>query len=159
MPLLLNLRHLERHPLSLKGELTAQEMELETLDDMIQAPHPLAYDLVIEKLEQSVLVRGRLGMALVCQCVRCLKSFTHRIDLRDWTCHIPLHGEEKAAVENDCVDLTPYLREDTLLAFPQRPLCGSGCGGLTYARQREKEGTAGESPVSSAWAELNKLKL
>jgi uncharacterized metal-binding protein YceD (DUF177 family) len=80
--------------------------------------------------------------------------------LENWTCHIPLQGEDKATVVNDCLDLTPYLREDILLAFPLHPLCGSDCSGLAYPPMtKKKSSTGGSAPVSPAWAELNKLKL
>jgi len=36
---------------------------------------------------------------------------------------LPLEGEEKTPVDNDCVDLTPFAREDMLLEFPQHPVC------------------------------------
>ena len=36
----------------------------------------------------------------------------------------------QVAIENDCVDLTPFVREDILLEFPQHPLCKPDCGGL-----------------------------
>jgi uncharacterized metal-binding protein YceD (DUF177 family) len=58
------------------------------------------------------------------------------------------------------VDLTPYVREDMLLEFPQYPLCKPDCRGL------EKPGTGGakdpggkDELIPSAWAELDKLKL
>ena len=41
-------------------------------------------------------------------------------------------GDDKALVVNDCLDLTPYVREDILLALPLHPLCGSDCGGLEF---------------------------
>ena len=53
-----------------------------------------------------------------------------------WIADLPLVGEEKVAVDNDCVDLTPYLREDILLAFPQHPLCEPDCRGLPKAPQK-----------------------
>jgi uncharacterized metal-binding protein YceD (DUF177 family) len=159
MPLRFNLRHLEHKSLVLQGELSPEEMELATLDELIQVPRPLQYHLEVERLEDSVLVRGRLSIVLACECGRCLKPYDHPLVLDNWTCHLPLEGEDQVDVVNDCVDLTPYLREDILLAFPLHPLCGSDCGGLSYPPQKMK-GTAGEPmPVSSAWAELNKLKL
>jgi uncharacterized protein len=160
MPLLFNLRHLVRDNLTLQGELTAEELDLAALDELIHAPRPLAYDLEIEKMEDSVLVEGSLGIVLDCECARCLKPYTHPVVLENWTCHLPLKGEDKAEVINDCVDLTPYIREDILLAFPLHPLCGSNCGGLTYSPQDKDRGPGGDAQlVSSAWAELNKLKL
>jgi uncharacterized protein len=159
MPLLINLRHLEHKSLVLTGELSAAELELETRDELIRMPRPLRYELELERLDDGVLVRGRLNVLLACECARCLKAFDHPIVMENWACHLALSGEEKVEVVNDCVDLTPYLREDILLAFPLHPLCGSDCGGLSYPPQKKKD-PAGESmPVSSAWAELNKLKL
>jgi uncharacterized metal-binding protein YceD (DUF177 family) len=91
-----------------------------------------------------------------------LKPFRHQIELSGEIHQLALEGEEKAEVANDCVDLTPYLREDILLEFPQHPVCKSGCRGLP-ARLDDKPENAGREARaeadSSAWAELNKLKF
>jgi uncharacterized metal-binding protein YceD (DUF177 family) len=64
------------------------------------------------------------------------------------------------AVINDCVDLTPYLREDIFLAFPQHPLCGLQCDGLAKPQKDVKSGGAGgPGAAASVWAELDELKL
>jgi uncharacterized metal-binding protein YceD (DUF177 family) len=96
-------------------------------------------------------------MILDCQCVRCLKSFQHRLVLADWTCHVPLAGEDRAPVDNDCVDLTPFVREDMLLEFPAHPLCKPDCAGLKKGQARKTGGR--DAAASAAWAELDKLKL
>jgi uncharacterized protein len=159
-PLLVNLRQLEHKSLTLQGELTAEELELDPLDPLIRTPRPLAFDLEVERIDNNLLVKGRLNLLLACECARCLKPCDHPVALEDWTCLIPLTGEEQAAVINDCVDLTPYVRDDILLAFPLHPLCGDDCGGLTYPPKHKTPGAGGESvSASSAWAELNKLKL
>jgi uncharacterized metal-binding protein YceD (DUF177 family) len=75
-----------------------------------------------------------------------------------WTAHFPLVGPEKGPIHNDLADLTPQIREDILLEFPQHPLCGADCAGLPN-RSKEKKKGAGKSDGSSAWAELNKLKF
>jgi uncharacterized metal-binding protein YceD (DUF177 family) len=123
MALLVNLRHLEAHDIELKGEMPAAELDLDVRDPMIRAEKPLQYVLEFQKVERSILAQGRLHLTLECQCVRCLKSFEYELNLGNWTCHLPLHGEEQAVVTNDCVDLTPYVREDILLELPQHPLC------------------------------------
>ncbi|HEU6447199.1 MAG TPA: YceD family protein [Verrucomicrobiae bacterium] len=149
-----NLRHLENRDLHLKGELSPEELNLELHDDMIHAEKPLRYDLAVEKLHNAILTQGTLDLTLNCECVRCLKSFEHKIALPHWALHLPLEGEEKVSVDNDCVDLTPFIREDILLEFPQHPLCKPDCGGL-----KEIKKARGRQDKSSAWAELNKLKL
>ena len=162
MPLAINLRHLEAHDLQLKGELPASELDLGLRDDIIRAEKPLYYELEAQELDDAVLVRGLLRLPLQCLCVRCLKPFEFLLELKPWTLLLPLKGEEKAAVVNDCVDLTAFAREDILLEFPQHPLCEEKCGGPpmpSHGRAR-KSGDAGRpSEKLSAWAELDKLKL
>lgn len=161
MGLAVNLRHLEAHSVRLQGELPVVDLDIDPHDEMIELAGPLRYDVEVEKHEGGLLVQGRLELLLRCQCVRCLKSFAYRLELRNWTCHVPLEGEEAAPVSSDCVDLTPYVREDILLEFPQHPLCDPECRGLPHAEPgtSRKSGAGQAEASSSAWAELNKLKF
>jgi uncharacterized metal-binding protein YceD (DUF177 family) len=149
-----NLRHLEDDSVSLEGELALEELDVGIEDSLVHLKEPLFYELDVQKMEEGLLVQGTLRLTLDCECARCLKSFRHKLIFEGWTAHIPLQGEEKAAIVNDVVDLTPYVREDIVLAFPQRPLCGPDCKGLPGTDASQK------SPLTSnPWAELNKLKL
>ena len=162
MAIRFNLRHLEEKTLHLAGELPAAALELESLDELIHVHAPLAYDVVVQRIDDAVLVQGSLRLTLDCECGRCLKTYPHPILMEEWACHIPLEGEEKAQIVNDCVDLTPYIREDMVLAFPQHPLCEPDCSGLVKTQKKPEKGsgaaTKPESP-SSAWSALDKLKL
>ncbi len=161
MPLRVNLRHLEEHGIQLKGELPVGDLELELRDDMCQAEKPLQYDLEVQEMETELLVQGELHLTLKCECVRCLKPFEHTLHLKPWTLLLPLEGDEKTPIDNDCVDLTPYLREDILLEFPQHPLCETECRGLSTqtgkAKNSTKPGDSKKEP--STWTELDKLKF
>lgn len=162
MPLLINLRHVEKEAKEYVGNLSAADLELEKVDELIHFPEPLRYDLTAELLEDALLVQGSLSLRLECECVRCLKPFHYDLDLEHWVGHLPLEGEDKVPVVNDCVDLTPPIREDILLAFPQHPLCGENCKGLskTVAAKLKKETVSvQEKKASAAWASLDKLKL
>ncbi len=162
MPLLVNLRHLEAHNIRLEGELPCSELDIETRDEVLRVTHPLQYELEVQRLETSLLVTGRLRMALDCQCVRCLKAFVYQLDVPHWTCHVPLQGEDAVPISNDCVDLTPLVREDILLEFPAHPLCAAECSGLPRPQAGKAKNTssgAEPEPASSAWDELNKLKF
>jgi uncharacterized protein len=139
MALLINIRQLEKENISLEGELPANDLDLEGVDELIRVEEPLQYDLEAEKLDDSILVQGTLALNLQCECVRCLKSFVYPLELTGWACHLPLEGDEKVPVANDSVDLTPYLREDILLEFPRHPLCKSDCSGLP--KKAEKSST------------------
>jgi uncharacterized protein len=162
MRLLVNLRHLEADNIRLDGELPVEELDLDSRDEVIQVNEPLEYDLEVQQLEEGLLVQGELRLVLDCQCVRCLKPFQQSLELPNWACHVPLEGEEAAAVVSDCVDLTPYVREDILLEFPRHPLCNAECRGLpgTSVGKTTNTSDVGEPKTGSpAWAELNKLKL
>lgn len=159
MPITVNLRHLENDKkVRLDGEISAGELEVQRMDEMIHANSPLAYDIEVERSGQNLLLNGSLALKLDCECVRCLKPFVYDIQLDPYQGVVPLEGEEAARVENDLVDLTPYLREDILLAFPRHPVCAAECDRLPSSPTREE--TGGSAQVrESAWDELNKLKF
>jgi uncharacterized protein len=157
MPLTFNIRHLENKDLELNGELPSDELELGP-DELIRPAGPLAYDLQVEKIDHGdALVQGELRLNMEYACARCLKPFHRELLLPDWTCHLPLQGEDATPIANDLVNLTPYIREDILLALPQHPLCEPECGGLKPPASVDP-GEKSEK-ASSAWSELDKLKL
>ena len=158
MSLKINLRHLEEHPLQLKDEVPVAELDLGVNDELVRAEKPLRYNLSVEMLHDALLVQGSLALPLDCECGRCLKAFKTELKLTGWAAHLPLEGEDKVSVDNDCVDLTPFVREDILLNFPQHPLCKPDCAGLKPKSQACPTGAA-ENPASAVWAELDKLKL
>jgi len=159
MSLKINLRHLEDHGIHLKGDLPVAELDLGVADELIQTNQPLTYDFSIEQLHDAVLVTGSMTLPLDCECGRCLKKFKTKLKLAGWALHLPLEGEDKVSVENDCLDLTPFVREDILLNFPQHPLCKTDCAGLKKkTKASEAEGREAESKPA-IWSELDKLKL
>jgi len=156
MSLKVNLRHLAEHGVRLEGELPVAELDLGVEDELIHLKQPLSYDLTVELLHDALLVTGSLALPLDCECGRCLKKFKTTLKLNGWAVHLPLEGEEKVPVDNDCVDLTPFVREDMLLDFPQHPLCRPDCAGL---KPKARKAGKLELEKPDVWAELNKLKL
>jgi uncharacterized protein len=160
MPVIVNLRALTQQAVILRGELSPAELDVDLRHDMVQVNTPIQYDLEVEMMADALLVRGRLRATLDCECVRCLKKFKSPLELDPYTLHLPLQGEESVPVDNDNADLTPFLREDMLLEFPQHPLCKPDCPGLKKMdKNQAREPGAKPEPDASAWAELNKLKL
>ena len=143
--------------------MPAVELDFDERDEIIRLTQPLHHEIEVQKLDQSLLLRGCLDLWLDCQCVRCLKPFKHHLKLESWVRLVALQGEEAAPVSNDCVDLTPYVREDILLAIPQHPLCSPQCQGLNKGQiagiKPKPTGAGKDESVSSTWAELDKLKL
>ncbi|MEI7809544.1 MAG: YceD family protein [Verrucomicrobiota bacterium] len=158
MSLSVNLRLLAEQGLQLKGELPVVELDLGVADDLVRTEKPLKYDLSVELLHDAVLATGSLALPLDCECGRCLKKFKTQIQLTGWAAHLPLEGEDKVSMDNDCVDLTPFVREDILLNFPQHPLCNAECAGLKKKNKASETETL-EATKSAIWSELDKLKL
>jgi uncharacterized protein len=161
MPLKVNIHHLERGEVTLRGEIPENELDLELPDELVHVRQPVKYNLTAQNTGSDILVQGRFEAVLDCECSRCLKKFQQTVQVPGWTVLVPLEGEEKAEIKDDSVDLTPYLREDILLELPQQPLCEADCAGLLNrseknAKQKNGVGQAAESPV---WSELNKLKF
>jgi len=160
MSLKFNIRHLEQHNLTLDGELSIAELELESLDELIHFEEPVSYDLELQKLENAVLAQGALRLVLHCECARCLKPFDRTLALDHWASPPSLKREEKVDVSNDLVDSTPFIREHIVLSLPQQPLCEPECKGLQNASKKlASGGLEKKDSTSSTWAELNKLKL
>ena len=162
MPITVNIRHLEAHNVQLEGALAAKELDIERPDEVIRVTHPLEYKLEVQQIENGLLVQGRLHLPLDCECVRCLKPFRYDLVLDPWTSLLSFTGEEAVTINNDVVDLTPYVREDILLEFPQHPLCQPECRGLPKpsAEKKKRADAAGQTETgSSTWSELNKLKF
>jgi len=157
-------RDLEKESLRFDGEVEPDEVDWNLNDELIQAKGGLSYCLEIEKHEQNLLLQGQLSQSFVCECVRCLQSFTLPILLDAWSGFAALEGEDSLEVVNDLIDLTEILREDVLLVLPQHPQCGPQCPGLAgpaYAKAAPRLSATDElsSGAKSAWDALDHLKL
>jgi uncharacterized protein len=162
MSIPVNIQHLEKGPVSVIDELLPKELDLQSRDELIRFGGPVSFDLEVQKLDESILVQGVVSVQVECDCARCLKTFSKVVDLPQWTIHLALAGDEAVPVINECVDLTPFLREDILLALPQHPLCSRDCKGL----MRDHDGGAESRPAkgvvedqASPWGELDKLDI
>lgn len=160
-PLRINLRHLATKDLLLEGDLSPAELELDGLDSLVHAREAVRYELEVQKMDEGLLITGQVSTELHCECARCLKPFVMELKLSQVVLELPLEGEEKVPIDGDFVDLTPYLREDIVLAFPQHPLCDPECVGLKQEHASGAEAPAGAKSqmTSSVWSVLNELKL
>ncbi len=159
MALLINLRDIEDEDAELAGELSIEELEFDFTDEVIHFAKPLTYQLTAQSLPDAVLVRGKLRLVLDCECVRCMKPVEYPLEFPDWACHLPTTGEEKVPINMGSVDLTPYIREDMVLAFPQHPLCREDCPGLAPKQPKPAVDMSADGEKKSPWDQLNQLKL
>ncbi|MBK9140462.1 MAG: DUF177 domain-containing protein [Verrucomicrobia bacterium] len=159
---IVNLNDLENEGCGLQGEISLEELDIETRDECLRVAGPATYQLQVELVSGSLLIRGTVRVPLACLCVRCLKAISRDLTIADWQCLVPLAGEDAVPLVDRTVDLTPWVREDIVLSLPQHPLCDTECRGLSLPEQafsRESSGESGSRPGVSPWEQLNKLKL
>lgn len=85
-------------------------------EDAPQVAEPLVYDLQVSRHADLLLATGSLQTAFSLECVRCLKRFPYRVELRGHTVEVELDSAE-------FIDLTEAIREDILLSLPVYPRC------------------------------------
>jgi len=160
MSLRVKMKDVEMQGVEFNGILPVKELDINGLDKVIHPNQDLKYDFTVQKIEKKLVLNGYLSIDIDCDCVRCLKPFIYHIELKQWSLTLNLEGEEKVKVENDAVDLTPYLREDIILNLPLHPVCEPGCAGMPELANSNGE-TKSDRPelFSSVWSELDKLKL
>ena len=117
----INIKRIPPDGEALRGSDPASIMELEEPDTRFE--HEVAYDLVAQMQGSALLVTGRLSTPATLQCSRCLRVFDLPLCVEQFVFHQELQGE-------DFVDLTANMREDIILALPQRALCAEDCRGL-----------------------------
>lgn len=125
-------------------------------DPRVQCPGDLEYRLHVSFVRGGVLVQGQAGSDLLGQCDRCLEAFPFRIHVGD-ICHF------FPAPEGEELDLTAEVREDTLLAFPNRLVCRENCRGLCPVCGQDLNiedcGCRPRQQADGGWASLEGLDL
>jgi uncharacterized protein len=162
MKLTVSLRQLELKEIRLKGTISVEDLGIDVVDEAIKLNQPLLYDLEVSRLQEGILVQGRMCLPLDCECVRCLKPFTQDLVVSGTICHLVLEGEEAIKTDGDAVDLTPHIRETILLEFPPHPVCEKECCGMTTTPGSQSNPSSAKGPAdvgSRTWAELDKLKF
>ncbi len=162
MPLLVSLVALHHGNVQLQGELAVSELALDLADPCVDPHRPLTYDLVAEMMGDEVFVQGSVEMILDCRCVRCLEPFEYPLRLTPWATLIPVQGEDAVQLVGEAVDLTPQIREDSLLALPLHPVCRPDCRGIPLPGPGAAAPEISSDDVSrpsSAWSALDTLKL
>ncbi len=129
-------------------QLVEQESGLKEL--FLHLPHiNFSFDktaranLMINKSDKAVFVRGRIEAELILQCSRCLEDFHFPLDSYCEMMLFPFEGEtlpKEAELKGDDlrssyyyggeIDLSAITREQILLDIPYKPLCRPSCKGL-----------------------------
>ena len=138
--------------LHVDGEEPGSILELD--GELARSAGPIAYSLDVGLSDSGLFATGTLSVPLDLECVACLERFAHMLEIADFACQVELTGRET-------VDLTEYLREDTLLALPPHPHCDWSGERDCKGAFRQKSETADEplSDTREVWGALDQLKL
>lgn len=98
---------------------------------------PLRVSLDARGEDGTAVVEGELTIDVASPCARCLEPVRGRLEIpfleHFKVSHEPQTEEEEeqfVAVQEDTVDLKPYVEEALLLGLPFAPLCREDCKGL-----------------------------
>ncbi|MCM2997319.1 YceD family protein [Paenibacillus cellulositrophicus] len=138
-------------PLQLRQQVDVSPL-LKGLDD-IKADGPLTAELTASYVgPDTVVVQGELSVQLDMSCSRCLTPVHEHLD-------IPFHEQfklkkqpeeaedeedETIYVDNETVELVPYVEESFILNLPMTVVCKESCKGLCPTCGRDlNEGACG----------------
>ena len=131
-------------------------------------------EVLLIRMNDSILVQGTLATQTKITCSRCLKPFTLKIPLKILEEFFPTidiitgmrlpKPEDPGSFtidEHHILDLTEALRQYIVTAMPMKPLCTEECAGLCSTCGKDlNRGACGckQEEVDLRWAELLKLK-
>ncbi len=155
--LLIHLNQIHEDGLHLEGEVPSEILDLE--DPLYRPTGPIQYSLDLGISGHSFFATGSLSLDFTLECVVCLRDFQRRLRLDEFAMQLDLTGPET-------VDLTPYVREDILLALPTHPHCDwdgksvcPGAAAILSKTEQESRGSSVAPSGSAAWDALNKLNI
>ena len=141
--------------INVSGEEPFEFLGLEN-DDNICSVGPIYYELMMQLVNNGILVTGQLDVALTCRCAKCMEENELHIE-NNAICHF----YEKP--NKNEIDLTDDIREDILIALPQRFLCSNSCKGLCFRcgeNLNTRRCSCGEANrQGDVWQKLNQLEF
>lgn len=129
----------------------------------VAADAPVDVDVVLERVPEGIVVRGRLRAPWTAECSRCLAPASD-----DVAVHVdelfetdPVPGETYPLGE-EAIDLEPMVRDAIVLELPPAPHCRPDCAGLCPVCGVDRNvADCGGHPTESdpRWAALDSLDI
>jgi uncharacterized protein len=130
-----NLRELalKGTPVELRGRLDFNETILNRND--IKLTGPIEAELTAHTDISTFIVSGKLTAELELICSKCLRTAGERVEypvteMFTLVASVAEQDEDIHLVQEEIVDLTPYLREAFVVQLPMVLVCGTDCKGL-----------------------------
>jgi uncharacterized protein len=143
-------------------------------DEPMEVTSDVLLQGVVRRRALGVELTGNLRAELRLACSRCLKPVEHKLD-QDFRAvfvtpeedlagtEVELDNEllDQSIAENGFVDLVDVVREQLLLAVPERAFCSEDCRGLCPQCGTDLnliDCNCGDDEIDPRWAALSKLK-
>jgi uncharacterized metal-binding protein YceD (DUF177 family) len=141
----------EEHPVVINEEVSAEILGLDGAS--ARADQPIRAELVVQKDEENFLATGWATTSLSLVCGRCARWLP-------WPIRAKVEHLFEAPHPN-CIDLTPFIREDILLELPLNAACRLGADGrcpVTGELYQARPETSGTLAGEEVWEALSKIK-
>lgn len=159
--MILNLRELAAiNTVELHGSIDLEDAVAGRNDMRLE--RPVEADLVARSEAETFVVNGVLTAELLVTCSKCLKKTKERLEYPVTERFTRRPGiaeldEDIHLVDEDAVELTPYLREAFVVQLPMAPVCKETCKGLcpVCGKDRNVESCACvQDTIDPRWAGL-----
>jgi uncharacterized protein len=135
----------------IRDSVPAAELEID--EPTVRATAPAEVDLTARRLGSEILIQGKVDVTLQAQCGRCAEWIP-------WPVHLEEFATSLAVTTEQPIDLTPFLREDILLALPVVTCCDLDAENRCVQSGR-RHPVKKKAPVTlheNVWQALDKLK-
>jgi len=119
--LIVSIRDIPPEGLELEASVSPAVLEI---DPAVAEVSPIKYRLRLILAGKMALVRGRLETVARQECSRCLAPLELQLVEPDLDASLEIDSGDET------IDLTSIIRDYTLLALPEKPLCSPSCRGL-----------------------------
>lgn len=102
--------------------------------DQITLTSPINGEVKISRLDNGLIIGGRVSGAIELECHRCLRSFSRPVSVRFNQLFTEKPEDDEMPIdENDTIDVVPLLQQEILLGLPIKILCRPDCPGVEDA--------------------------
>ena len=104
--------------------------------DQLTLTKPVSGEVKISRLDNGLVISGRVSCHIELECHRCLRSFARPVNVKfeQLFSEKPI-DDEMPIDELDSIDLAPLLQQEILLNLPIKILCRRDCPGVEDAPQ------------------------
>ena len=99
----------------------------------VKLTQDLEGEITISRLEDSLLIRGRLQAEIELECHRCLSTFTRPIKIGFKQEFAGTPGDDQMPIIDEEIDLAPLIEQEIILNLPIKILDRPDCPGIVDA--------------------------